>query len=89
MATGTLNGLNTEKSRALRDKTVILYPDAGCLEKWRKKMNQIKNDINCQILISKLIETTATPTQLDSGYDLADYILEQFISNGAETPKTF
>lgn len=76
LAAGNLNGLNTEKSQALRDKTVILYPDAGCLEKWNKKMNQIKKDINCLIRISHLIEATATPTQLDSGYDLADYILE-------------
>jgi hypothetical protein len=46
LAVGNLNGLDTEKSRVLRDKTVILYPDAGCLEKWSKKMNQIKDDIN-------------------------------------------
>jgi hypothetical protein len=81
LAAGNLNGLNVEKSRVLRDKTVILYPDAGCYEKWSKKMNQIKKDINCQISISHLIEAIATPTQLDSGYDLADYILEQLIDS--------
>ena len=76
LAAGNLNGLNVEKSRVLENRTIILYPDAGCYEKSKTKMLQIKNDINCQIRISNLIETYATPTQTNSGFDLADYILE-------------
>jgi hypothetical protein len=40
-------------------------------------MIQIRNGINCQIAISNLIETHATPEQITAGYDLADYVLEQ------------
>src|SRR5690554_6022184 len=36
LAAGNLNGLNIEKFKVLRDRYVILYPDAGCYEKWSK-----------------------------------------------------
>ncbi len=77
LAAGNLNGLNSEKSKVLQNKTVILYPDADCYDKWKNKMNQIKNDINCQIHVSDLIETHVTTQQSHDSYDIADYILEQ------------
>jgi hypothetical protein len=83
LAAGNLNGLNVEKSRVLRDKTVVLYPDTGCYDKWKTKVIQIKNDINCQIRISDLVETHVTTQQSHDGYDIADYIIENFISYGA------
>lgn len=81
LATGNLNGLNMEKSRVLENRDIVLYPDAGCYEKWRKKMQQIKNEIFCHITISNLIEIHATLKQKEAGYDLADYIIEQLKSN--------
>ena len=63
LATGNLNGLNIEKSRVLENRDIVLYPDAGCYEKWRKKMQQIKNEIFCHITISNLIEIHATLKQ--------------------------
>lgn len=80
LATGNLNGLNMEKSRVLENRDIVLYPDAGCYEKWRKKMQQIKNEIFCHITISNLIEIHATLKQKEAGYDLADYIIEQLKS---------
>lgn len=80
LATGNLNGLNIEKSRVLENRSVVLYPDAGCYEKWQKKMQQIKNEIFCHITISNLIEIHATLKQKEAGYDLADYIIEQLKS---------
>lgn len=80
LATGNLNGLNIEKSRVLENRDIVLYPDAGCYEKWRKKMQQIKNEIFCHITISNLIEIHATLKQKEAGYDLADYIIEQLKS---------
>lgn len=76
LAAGNLNGLNLEKSKVLRDKHVVLYPDAGCYEKWKKKLIQIKTQLPCNIEISNLVENHASPQQTEVGYDIADYIIE-------------
>jgi hypothetical protein len=87
LAAGNLNGLNVEKSRVLRDKTVILYPDAGCYDRWLIKANQINHDLSLHLTVSDFLEHFASPQQAHHGYDLADYLIEQFILNGSEAPK--
>ena len=78
LAAGNLNGLNMEKSKVLRDKHVILFPDAGCYQRWTKKSMQIKSEVFCKIETSHLIENHATADQTTDGYDIADYIIESF-----------
>jgi hypothetical protein len=78
LAAGNLNGLNVEKSRVLQNKNVVLYPDAGCFDKWTKKSMQIKSAVFCKIEISNLIEKHASAYQAEEGYDIADYIIEGF-----------
>ena len=78
LAAGNLNGLNIEKSRVLQNKNVVLYPDAGCFDKWEKKSIQIKSQIFCNIKTSSLTEKHATKDQTTEGYDIADYIIEGF-----------
>ena len=78
LAAGNLNGLNVEKSRVLQNKNVVLYPDAGCFDKWEKKSIQIKSQIFCNIKTSSLTEKHATKDQTKAGYDIADYIIEGF-----------
>ena len=78
LAAGNLNGLNVEKSRVLQNKNVVLYPDAGCYERWTKKSMQIKSQIFCNIKTSSLTEKHATKDQTKAGYDIADYIIEGF-----------
>lgn len=77
LAAGNLNGLTVEKSRALRDRTVILYPDAGCYNHWLRKAEQINQQLSLRLTVSNFPENFATPQQIHDGYDLADYILEQ------------
>jgi len=77
LAAGNLNGLNIEKSKILENRDIVLYPDAGCYDKWYKKMQQIRSEIYCRITISRLIEIHATLKQKEAGYDLADYIIQQ------------
>ena len=77
LAAGNLNGLNIEKSKVFENRDIVLYPDAGCYEKWRRKMLEIRKQIPCQIAISELIEYHATPQQIEAGYDIADYIIQQ------------
>lgn len=77
LAAGNLNGLNIEKSKVFENRNIVLYPDAGCYEKWSKKMTEIRKQIPCQIAISELIEYHATPQQIEADYDIADYIIQQ------------
>ncbi len=77
LAAGNLNGLNIEKSKVLENRQIVLYPDAGCYVKWSKKMTEIRKQIPCQIAVSELIEYHATPQQIEAGYDIADYIIQQ------------
>lgn len=77
LAAGNLNGLNVEKSRILRDKTVILYPDSGCYDNWFRKAEQINHELSLHLIVSAFLEHFATPQQTQYGYDLADYILAQ------------
>ena len=77
LAAGNLNGLNVEKSRVLRDKHVILFPDAGCYEKWSNKAVLFKIVMKHQIKVSDLVEKHAIFEQRENGYDIADYIIEE------------
>lgn len=81
LAAGNLNGLTPPKSKVLQDRYVVLYPDAGCYEKWTSKMNKICNDVRCEMSVSDLIEEHATAGQLDNGYDIADYIIDNVEEN--------
>ncbi len=81
LAAGNLNGLNIEKSKVFENRDIVLYPDAGCYEKWSRKMLEIRKQIPCQIAISELIEYHATLQQKEAGYDIADYIIQQLKAN--------
>jgi len=77
LAAGNLNGLNVEKSTVLRNKTIILYPDAGCYDRWLRKADQITRELSLNLTVSTFLEHFATPQQIHHGYDLADYVIEQ------------
>ena len=77
LAAGNLNGLNVEKSRVLRGKTIILYPDAGCYDRWLRKAEHINRELPLHLTVSAFLEHFATPQQSLHGYDLADYIIAQ------------
>lgn len=77
LAAGNLNGLNVEKSRVLRNKTIILYPDAGCYNRWLRKAEQINRELPLHLTVSCFLEHFATPQQTHLGYDLADYIINK------------
>ena len=76
LAAGNLNGLSVSKSEVLKDKYVTLYPDSGCMEKWTKKMREIRSRIPAKISVSDLIEKHVNENELQHGYDLADYIID-------------
>jgi hypothetical protein len=75
LAAGNLNGLNIQKSKVLQGKTVILYPDAGCFDRWIHKADQINRELPLHLTVSTFLEHFAIPQQSLHGYDLADYII--------------
>src|SRR5690554_1907062 len=87
LAAGNLHGLNSPKSKVLRDRYVLLYPDAGCYEKWKAKLKKISSDVHCTMEISDVVEKHATEQQLEYGYDIADYIIDK-IKEENETAET-
>ncbi|MDD4777521.1 MAG: DUF6371 domain-containing protein [Fermentimonas sp.] len=87
LAAGNLHGLNSPKSKVLQDRYVMLYPDAGCYEKWKAKLKKISSDVHCTMEISDVVENHATEQQLEYGYDFADYVIDK-IREESGTPET-
>lgn len=87
LAAGNLNGLTIEKSKVLMGRSVILFPDLGKklpsrpipFELWKGKAAEIKRAYGCKVIVSDLLERTATDEARESGLDVADYIIEQLM----------
>jgi len=87
LAAGNLNGLTIEKSKVLRGRSVILFPDLGKklpsrpipFELWKGKAAEIKRAYGCKVIVSDLLERIATDEARESGLDVADYIIEQLM----------
>ena len=77
MATGGKNGcFNENAMRVLRGRDVILMPDLGASEKWREKSKMLK-PICHSVMVSDVLEQTATDEQRKAGLDIADFLLMQ------------
>lgn len=77
LATGGKQNLKTDKCQCLKSRNVILYPDLGAFEDWKKKGKEIAGQIGFDIVVSNLLESIATPEDRTNGLDIADYIIRQ------------
>jgi hypothetical protein len=73
LACGSKEGLNVEKSQILKGRNVTLFPDLKAHEKWREKAKQLAHI--ARFNVSDLLETKATPDEMQLGLDLADYLI--------------
>ncbi|MDD4778534.1 MAG: DUF6371 domain-containing protein [Fermentimonas sp.] len=87
LAAGNLNGLTVPKSKVLHHRDVILFPDAGCYDKWADKMKRISREVHCTMEVSDVVEKHATEQQLVDGYDFADYVIEK-LNGGCEQERS-
>ena len=88
LAVGGLSNLNVQKCQVLLSRKVVLYPDAGCFDKWNKKAKELSSI--CRISVSRLLEDKTPITDKESGYDLADYLVQfdyQIFQNSVLTDK--
>jgi len=73
LACGGSEGLNPDKCKCLKSRKVILFPDAGCFDKWSEKAKELS--FICAVSVSSLIEEKATDEERKAGFDIADYLI--------------
>lgn len=76
IAVGAQRHLSDDKMQILKNRQVILYPDADAFEIWREKTIELQRR-GIDAKISTLLEETATPQQKVDGYDMADFLIAE------------
>lgn len=96
---GNLNGLTLEKSKALKGRSIMLFPDLSNpdlpIEKqaftiWSNKADEIRKTYGCKVVVSDILEKNATEEEKKAGLDIADYLISQLrqASDQVTTPQT-
>lgn len=76
LATGGSAGLKLEKLKVLNGKDIILFPDLGFHSKWMAELTLLAEYIYFKSwIVSDYLEKNANKDEVDSGYDLADFVL--------------
>jgi len=75
LATGGKEMFNENVCKVLKGRNVIIFPDLGATQIWRKKAIEISKNVGCKMVISEKLEEMATPEQRELGLDIADYLL--------------
>jgi hypothetical protein len=74
LACGSLNNLNESKTRALKGRNVVLFPDLKCFDLWNDKIPKLTSLATFRT--STLLEEKATVEEKEKGLDIADYLLK-------------
>jgi len=73
LAAGSKDGLKIEKFKPLKNRNIILFPDANAYELW--SIFAEKHKTNFKIEVSSLIDQSVTLDEKNSGVDIADFLL--------------
>ncbi len=76
LAVGSLSNLTAQRLEVVKDRELILYPDAGQkgFEEWNRKAGQLRLE-GFKAACSDLLDRFADQSEFDEGYDLADYFI--------------
>lgn len=75
LACGGLGMLSYNKCKALKGKSVTLYPDLNSFDKWKEKADLFLPKIAEHYTVNNLLEKVASEEEKENGLDLADYLL--------------
>ncbi|MBP7679066.1 MAG: hypothetical protein KA096_01420 [Bacteroidales bacterium] len=88
IAVGGLNNLKAEICELLKGRSVILFPDLNCFDKWNKKAEELSHIT--KFIVSDFLERNATSDERQKGLDIADYLIrydyKEFVSPEPEPP---
>jgi len=80
LAAGSLDGLNINKCSVLKNRTIILYPDLNCYEKWQQRAREMRLRIpKTVITVNDMLEKSATEEKRARGFDMADHWIDQIL----------
>lgn len=74
LACGSANNLNETKTKVLKGRNVVLFPDLKCYDLWNDKIPQLTSLATFRT--STLLEDKATDSERIQGLDLADYLVK-------------
>lgn len=77
LATMGLSYLTPERLEPLRGRRIVLWPDAGALDKWQLKADELRG-LGFTVQVSAELETLVTPDERRAGLDLADVLLKEW-----------
>ncbi|WP_370416973.1 DUF6371 domain-containing protein [Tenacibaculum dicentrarchi] len=73
LACGSLNNLNEAKTKVLKGRNVVLFPDLKCYDLWNNKIPQLTKEAT--FITSTLLKNKATEEEKEQGFDIADYLV--------------
>ena len=74
--------MNLQKCKVLAHRHVIFFPDLGCYQQWKAKVEDISKHIFfASYSINDVLENNATEEERAGGLDLCDYIIKSLTHN--------
>jgi hypothetical protein len=78
LACGSLDGLNYDKCKVLKEREVILFPDVNGYDKWKMKAREMNLRFpNARFRVNDTLERTATEEERAKGIDMADRWIDE------------
>ncbi|WP_405568341.1 DUF6371 domain-containing protein [Polaribacter sp. Asnod6-C07] len=74
IACGSVNNLNESKTRCLKGRSVVLFPDLKCFDIWNNKIPKLTNLATFRT--STLLRDNASEKEKNMGLDLADFLIK-------------
>ena len=74
LACGSVNNLNASKTKCLKGRSVVLFPDLKCFDIWNDKIPKLTN--LARFRVSTLLRDNASEAEKNMGLDLADYLIK-------------
>lgn len=77
LATMGLSYLTADRLAPLRGRRLVLFPDAGALDKWQARADELRRQ-GFDVQVSDGLEKMATEEERAAGLDLADVLLREW-----------